>query len=101
MYPDSFEWETDRAEPGVARRHLGSFTERRVALSIVRLDAGAVAMLPVRPGTRLYFALSGDGAAGDRPYRAHSAWSTEPNEPVSIRANAPSEIFVAGLPIFG
>ena len=100
MYPENYAWEEDAAQPGVARRHLGTFTERHVELSTLRLGAGASCAMPARTGVRVYFALSGTGSAGDQAYRALSAWETAPGEPLTLRADTPSEIFVAGLPIF-
>jgi hypothetical protein len=100
MYPENYGWEEDAAQPGVARRHLGTFTERHVELSVLRLAAGAACAMPARPGARVFFVFGGAGQAGDQPYRAHSAWQTAPGEALTLRADAPSEIFVAGLPIF-
>jgi hypothetical protein len=100
MYPESYEWVPDPAQPGVAQRHLGTFTERHVELAILRLAAGAVCTLPARPGTRVHFALTGAGSAAGEPYRALSAWEAASGETIALRAAAESEIFIAGLPIF-
>jgi hypothetical protein len=100
MYPEHYEWEQDAAQLGVARRHLGTFTERHVELSVLRLDAGATCAMPPRPGTRVHFAFGGTGTAAGQPYRALSAWETAPGEALALRAETASEIFVAGLPIF-
>ncbi len=100
MDPENYDWAPDSGQKGVARRHLGTFTERRVELSLLRLDAGITCMLPPRQGTRLHFALKGAGEVDDQPYRALSAWSTAAGESIALSAEAPSEIFVAGLPLF-
>jgi hypothetical protein len=100
MHPESYEWAPDPAQPGVAQRHLGTFTERHVELAVLRLAAGAACTLPARLGIRVHFALTGTGSAAGEPYRALSAWEAAPGETIALRAAAESEIFIAGLPIF-
>jgi len=100
MYPEHYDWRPDPAQPGVTERRLGSFTERAVEISVLRLAPDATCTLPARPGARVFFAFGGSGTVGGQPYRALSAWQTAPGETPSLHAAAASEIFVAGLPVF-
>jgi hypothetical protein len=100
MDPKNYAWEPDAKQDGVSHRHLGTFTERHIELSLLRIRAGRTCLLPSRGGRRLHFALGGAGTAADLPYRKLSAWSTAPGETVAMKAEVESEIFVLGLPIF-
>ena len=99
MNPANFAWMPDRAAAGVARKVLGSFTERGTALALWRLDAGA-RLARGEDGTRLLlFALAGAGEAAGEAWEKHAAFQIEPGERAVIAATAPAELLEIALPM--
>lgn len=104
MNPESFAWRADAAQQGVARKQLGSFTERGTRIEMIRLDAGARVTLGEDRARLLLFALSGNGEAGGETWAAHTAFQIEPlvggrGERASIAATAPAELLLIALPL--
>jgi hypothetical protein len=99
MNPDNFSWTPDRAQPGIARKRLGSFTERGTRIELLQLAAGARAALSEDNTRLLLFALSGEGEAAGEHWEKHAAFQIEPNERASIAASAPSELLLIALPM--
>ena len=94
MNPASFEWIEDPANPGVARKILGTFTERRTTVSFIRLDAGASIDAGGCAGPDLLFLSKGEIECGGSTCALHSAIGLEAGEgPVRIKATQPSELF--------
>lgn len=95
MNPAAAEWERDGLPQGLARKHLGTFSEARTTLTQYRLDPQA--RLDVQDRT-IVFALSGQGND-----EAGSAWETHSSlysgrQPGAIVAQAPSEVLAIELP---
>lgn len=88
MDPAAFAWTP--AEGGVAAKHLGTFGERRLALEVWRLSAGAALDLPPSSALRLLYGLS--GATRD------VAWAVEPGEAARIAPGGEAEVFAITLP---
>ena len=104
MNPENFAWVPARDRHGVARKRLGSFTERGTRIELVRLDAGARLALG-EDGTRLLlFALKGEGEAAGEAWEPHAAFQIEPlvagkGERATIAATAPAELLLIALPM--
>jgi hypothetical protein len=70
IYPDAMQWRST-AEPGVNRKHAGTFGERCVSVGLVGLAAGTSHAVEAGGTTVLQYLLSGtvtiDGGAGQAP----------------------------------
>ncbi len=94
--PDAFDWTPLAEDPLVQCKRLGSFTERDVSLSRIRLDGGVLGLGPDR--TQLVFSLS-DGLevdGGVRP-RWTAVWSAR-GEEVAVSGTGGVEALVVQLP---
>jgi hypothetical protein len=99
MNPASFAWTPDRTQPGVARKFLGSFTERGTRIELLQLAPGAKAALGEDNTRLLLFALSGAGEAGGEAWEEHTAFQIEPGEHASIAAGQAAELLMIALPM--
>jgi hypothetical protein len=96
---ENFEWQPT-AEPGVAVKHLGRFTERDVSIDFLRLDAGVRHTSGSTSQSRIVFVKSGAGSAGTASWRRHSAIDVAPGEAVELVAESAAEFLVLTLSRF-
>lgn len=95
----NFEWLPVADTPGVQCKDIGSFTERGVAVSFLRLEAGARHVLAAAPQTQILFVKQGEGRIGDdRHWSQHTAAHLDPGEGAALRATTLSELMVLRLP---
>jgi hypothetical protein len=99
MNPQHFAWVPDRAQRGVARKLLGSFTERGTRIELLRLDEGARLAAGEAEARLLLFALSGTGDATGERWEEHAAFQIESGERATIAATAPAELLQIALPM--
>jgi hypothetical protein len=99
MNPANFAWMADRAQPGVARKFLGSFTERGTRIELIRLAPDSVFAAGEDNTRLLLFAISGAGEAGGEAWEQHAAFQIEPGERASIAAAEASELLLIALPM--
>ncbi len=97
MDPDAFGWIAEA--PGLARRSLGSFTERGVGIAQLRLSPGAAAEERAA-SRRLAYVLSGDGHAGGTALQAETAIELEPGETLRLSAATELTLLLLTLPDF-
>ncbi len=64
MNPESFPWVSDASEPGAARRNLGVFSERNIAIAQIRLAPGATLSEAAPAAPRFFLVLDGTGHGG-------------------------------------
>jgi hypothetical protein len=100
MRPANFAWQNLPGQNGVAAKSLGVFTERRLEIAMMRVEAGASAMLGPRPGTQLVCVLSGTGRTGAESLQLHSTFEVATGTVEQITAVEPLELLVVGLPVF-
>ena len=94
MNPENFDWIDDKNNPGVARKLLGIFTERRTSISFIRLDAGASVDVGGSAGPDLIFVSKGMVECQGKECPLHTAIGFESLEgPVRMKALKNSEIF--------
>ena len=100
MREKHFEWRPSNGSPGVALKHLGSFTEKGVAIRFMRIEAGAAYRLPAAPAQgRLVFIREGTGKfAGGGDWFHYTAMHLAPGESVEMRADTATEALVLLLP---
>lgn len=99
MTPANFAWVEDAASPGIARKLLGSFTERGTRIEMFRLAPQAAVSLGEAQARLLVFVLSGDGTLDDETWSTHAALQLEAGERATLTATAPSELLVIALPL--
>ena len=83
---------------GVDRKFLGTFSERGVAVEMIRVRAGAQWRSQDESALRLIVALSGDGAIDATAISHLSAIQVEAGEALSLSAATEMEFFVIALP---
>ena len=95
----NFEWQPLPGQTAVSTKHIGSFTEKGVAVFFVRIDAGATYVLPAAGQTQLVFVKNGTGDFGTaEQWSRHTAAHLNPGEPAEMRATSMTEIVVLQLP---
>lgn len=101
MFPENFHYLPDAGTHGVAVKQLGQFNERCLQIKQVRLDAGSDYVADCKRQSQLFYVLSGSGAVEQQSWQTESAFQGERGESLAIHADAASELFVIGLPVFG
>ncbi|MGF1661124.1 MAG: hypothetical protein ACFCVG_01405 [Kineosporiaceae bacterium] len=97
MDPRAFSWfPTD--SPGVAERLLGSFGERGVRVSFLRLDDGARALVGRPAAAVCAFVTSGAVALDGRRLPASTALTLQPGERAELVGDGGGEVYLAQLP---
>jgi hypothetical protein len=101
MRPDGFTWREMKGLPGVRLKALGAFAERGLSLELVSIAAGSTYAVPPAASLRFLFVRSGEGECGGEPLHSSTAIRLAVGEAASIRANAPTEIFVINVSPLG
>lgn len=96
--PQNFDWLPRDGQKGVAQKPLGMFSERRSALTMLRLDAGASTGLEPYGGIRIGFVVQGEGAVNGRAVYKHSAFSIDPGEACSLSGGTGLQLLIVELP---
>jgi hypothetical protein len=101
MNPASFAWIDDASQSGVARKHLGSFTERELRVGFVKIDKGATLQEAAVPALRLWFMIDGRVSHAGLELGPHTAIASEPGEAgPALSATAESTFLSVQLPRF-
>jgi len=99
MKPEHFEWQSDL--PGIARKALGTFSERRLEVEQMRIDAGVAATIVARAGSeQLCFVMSGTGAVNGQELHLHTAFALEGGGRADVHASEEVVLLLIGLPVF-
>lgn len=97
MDPEAFAWIEEA--PGVARRSLGSFTERGVGIAQLRLEPGAAAV-EAASARKLAYVLSGEGEAEGSAIHPETAIEIAPGETARFGTRAGMTLVLLTLPDF-
>ena len=100
LYPEAFAWVPSSDEPGIARKHLASFTERGTRVEFVSYDAGATHRVHDLRSPELHFVLDGTLRCGDGVYGKWTAVQFDPSDDTTLEAIEDTETYVIGLPVF-
>jgi hypothetical protein len=100
MNPDNYPWVPQAGAAGVARRHIASFSERRVEIAEIQLEAGATASESAPHAPRFLFVRDGEGSAAGAPIRKHSLVELAAGESASLVAARPLHILTISMPAF-
>jgi hypothetical protein len=100
MDPAAYAW-VPTGTPGVSTKLLGTFTERKARISLLKLEAGATYNTGVRSQIEVLFMGSGSIAVDGKTYGDKTAVELLPaDKPADITANAESVFFTVTLPQF-
>ncbi len=94
MDPANFTWKPTAAA-GVYEKFLGSFTERKTTLRMLRLDAGARGVLS---GNSIGFVAAGSGRAAGADYAARTSIHVGESEEAVFEAATDTEMLCIGIP---
>ncbi len=101
MNPESYEWVETPGTPGIARKWLGTFTERETRVGFIRIDKDVSYNAGMQDTTELLFLSRGAVTCRHKSFPRHSAFSFDKDEgPIPILATEPSEFLVIHLPKF-
>ena len=100
MNPDNFLWLADPKQRGVSRKWLGTFTERQLHVSYVRVEAGATLRVEKYPAPQILFVVNGALSHQGRSYGLHTAFGLESGESAEFSGSESSELMYLQLPIF-
>ncbi len=93
--PENYDWLPLPGTSGVAKRPLGSFTERQCAAEQIKLVRGA----SYKAGPRsVYLVLSGSGIVGEQAYRPLTAFHLAEGETADLVARDETQILRLMLP---
>ncbi|MFN0092396.1 MAG: hypothetical protein ACKVWR_19360 [Acidimicrobiales bacterium] len=94
--PEAFEWSPLAEDPAVEVKRLGTFTEREVSISRVRLNGGVLGLGPDR--TQLVFSLTDGLEVQGAPHGAWTAVWSPTGEEGALSAASGAEALVVELP---
>lgn len=96
--PQYFSWRHVDGAPGAEHKYLGAFSERGVWIEMLKFRSGAKWSSGDPKARRLFFVLSGQGAANAQAFDRYSAIQVEPGETLGLSAASDVEMFLIGLP---
>jgi len=94
MNPANFRW-TPTREAGVSEKFLGSFTERKTTLYMLRLEAGARCTLR---GNLIGFIAVGSGRAAGAVYAPRTSIQIGADQDAVLEANSDTEMLCIAIP---
>jgi hypothetical protein len=100
MKPKNFDWRDLAGQPDASIKRLGTFSERQIEISMLRIAASGSALIGSRPGTQIGIVIAGTGRIGESELRPHAAFSLDRNERAVLTAVEEIEMLLVGLPIF-
>ena len=78
--PGGFSWLEDATAPGVARKWLGTFTERGTRIGFLRVERGQTLSAGMHTAPEVLFLTKGAVTCRDRAFPQYSAFGFEPLE---------------------
>lgn len=105
MNPENYPWLPDAGAKGVSRRHMASFSERRIEIGEIKIEPGATALETAAAAPRFLFAVGGTGAVsasalGETPLRKHSLVHLETGESVRVTGESEIVLLTISMPAF-
>jgi hypothetical protein len=101
MNPANFDWSTDGEAPGVARKRLGSFSERDVRIGFIKLQAGASLVFGQERAAEVIFLKEGEVEHNGTKHPRLSAFGSEADDaPETLHALETTEFLYVKMPTF-
>jgi hypothetical protein len=96
--PAHFHWLPVPGAPGVERKHIGTYTERRFWIEFIKIDAGAQWVCASEDARRLTVVLSGTGTVAGADLSRLTAIEADLGEEARYTAAEDVVLFTVGLP---
>jgi hypothetical protein len=96
--PAHFNWLPVDGWPGVERKHIGTYTERRFWIEFIKLEAGAEWICESPDARRLTVVLSGAGTVEGTEIGKLGAVEADPGEKARYLATEELVLYTIGLP---
>ena len=96
--PKRFNWLPLAGANGVEHKFMGSFSERAVALELIKVRANALWSSSDERTCRLFVVLSGEGEAAGVPVRQWTALKVDAGETLALKATTEMQLFLMALP---
>jgi len=100
ILPDAFAWVPSADEPGIAHKHLATFSERGTRVGFIQYDAGATHRVPAPRAPELHFVVEGALRGGDGVFGRWTAIQIDPGDEPVFEAIEATTVYVIGLPVF-
>jgi hypothetical protein len=100
MNPDNYPWMPEAGAPGVARRHIASFSERRIEIAQIGLETGARTAETAAAAPRFLFVTDGAGTVGGTPVRKHSLVELAIGDSAELTAAGELTVLTISMPAF-
>ena len=101
MNPDHFSWITDPRQKGIARKLLGSFHERELRVSYIRIGLGAALSLGAHSAPQILFVTKGRVSYRGADYGLHTAFGLDNNDVIDgLTGTEESELLHVQFPVF-
>ena len=100
MLPDGFAWVSSDAEPGVASKHCGTFSERCTSVGFTHYDTGAVHRVHGLRSPELHFVLDGALRCQNGIHGTWTAFQFDPGDDETLEAIETTTTYIIGLPAF-
>ncbi|GAA0333802.1 hypothetical protein GCM10009087_50090 [Sphingomonas oligophenolica] len=81
--------------PGVAEKHMGTFSSNKYRAARYKLEPGATF---IAPGRGVYFVLSGTGTVENEPFAKWTSTYLEDGEQATFSASETTDLLYLGLP---
>ena len=100
MDPESYDW-IDSGMPGVSTKLLGTFTERKLRIAFIKVDAGATYNTGSRSQVEVLFMSKGSISVDGKNYGDKTGIELLPTDaPIDIKADKESLFLTISLPKF-
>jgi hypothetical protein len=99
MAPEIFDWVADAEQPGASWKRLGTFNERQLTLTMLKIEADSVVSLTATTSPILAFVTAGAGIADSASWVEGSGVRIAAGETAQLTATEASELFLIGMPI--
>lgn len=100
MNPDNSTWLADAKQRGVSRKWLGTFTERQLHISYVRIAPGATLRVDRYPAPQMLFVVKGAVTCQGKTHGLHTAFGLDAGEAAELLGAEANELLYIQLPVF-
>jgi quercetin dioxygenase-like cupin family protein len=101
MDPEVYEWREDASQPGVAFKHLGSFTENNFTINFIRLDRGATVTIDQHTAPQVLYVITGAVTVAGKTHGPDTGFALDEHEgPVRFSALESTQLYFVRLPTF-
>lgn len=97
--PGHFDWREDPGHPGVSRKYLGTFSERKLEMELVRVAPGASLVSRSESARQFLLTTSGEGTCAGEAYAALAANQIEPGENIPMSAATETKFLRVVVPL--